>query len=78
MMQPANPIDFGGAVTPATRAKHAPQLDPPATRTVSKPQRDVSGRTIGGLIGGAHNWAYTAMIGYGCKCMGIPSQPIHG
>jgi hypothetical protein len=38
MMQPANPIDFGGAVTPATRAKHAPQLDPPATRTVSEPQ----------------------------------------
>jgi hypothetical protein len=28
MMQPANPIDFGGAVTPATWAKHAPQLDP--------------------------------------------------
>jgi hypothetical protein len=37
--------------------------------------RDVSGRTIGGLIGGAHNSAYTAMTGYG---MGTPPQPVHG
>jgi hypothetical protein len=36
--------------------------------------RDVSGRTIGGLIGGAHN---SAMIGYGYKYMGTPLQPIH-